>query len=70
MAKFDVFEREGALFRRPFGVRAAIVDDVLNGEKWERYQGDRSKPVHFGEHVGVREFDDELAEPKAARRRA
>lgn len=70
MPKFDVFEKDGALFRRPAGREIALVDHVLNGERWEPYRGDRQKPVHFGDFLGVRDYDDELAKPKVKRRAA
>jgi hypothetical protein len=41
MAGYDYFEREGAYFRRRSGKATRAVDDVLHGDKWVPYEGDR-----------------------------
>jgi hypothetical protein len=56
-AKFDIFERDGAVFRRPHGRDVALVDHVRNGDDWIPYKGDRSAPVHFGTFMGVEEHE-------------
>jgi hypothetical protein len=61
MPRYDIFERDGATFRRPHGRDVPIVDDVWHGDRWVPYQGDRSKPAMFGDFIGVEEYDDEVA---------
>lgn len=55
LAKYDVYEKEGAVFRGP--AKAGYVNQVRQAGKWVTYQGDRRAPVAFGEKV--REESDE-----------
>jgi hypothetical protein len=55
LAKYDVYEKEGAVFRGP--AKAGYVNQVRQAGKWVPYQGDRRAPVAFGEKV--REESDE-----------
>jgi hypothetical protein len=51
---YTYYEKDNAYFRRlerPGGHDAASIDDVLHGDKWVPYKGDRLAPVVFGDRV-------------------
>ncbi len=49
--RFTYFEYENARFRRPVGDPSMSVSDVLHGDKWVPYQGDRLAPGMFGNEI-------------------
>ncbi len=57
MALFDLYEKDGAVFRKPASRRHGIVDEVQHTDgSWKPYTGDRLAPVSFGDHIGQKEF--------------
>jgi hypothetical protein len=48
MAKYDIYEKDGAVFRKPSERKHGIVDDVQVDGEWRPYRGDRMAPVSFG----------------------
>ena len=49
MAKYNIYEKDGAVFRGKAG--AGFVRDVWTSEGWVPYDGDRLAPVTFGDHL-------------------
>jgi hypothetical protein len=65
--QFDIFEKDGARFRRPTGRDVPLVDHVERNGSWVPYEGDRVAPAMFGHFMGTEEH--EIAElAKVARR--
>lgn len=59
MALFDIFERDGAIFRRPASDLPLPITEVQRGDgKWVPYEGDRLKPVVFGDFLRTVEMGD------------
>jgi hypothetical protein len=55
--RYKVYERDGAVYRGPLN-RSAVCDIQRSDGSWEPYAGDRVKPAHFGDFLGVQEFDE------------
>lgn len=51
MAKSEFFRHDNAIYRKRPGNNAAAVDEVLHGDKWVPYKGDRSAPALFGSKI-------------------
>jgi hypothetical protein len=62
MPQYDVWERDGATFRRRIGKvedYVPIVDEVYHpGRGWTPYPGDRVKPAMFGDYLGRRKLPE------------
>lgn len=60
MRVYDVYERDGAVFRAPANQGYRWVTEVqLPNGTWADYKGaDPMKPVFFGEYLGQREYAD------------
>jgi hypothetical protein len=48
---YTYFEHDNAYFRRLNRDDRSSIDDVLHGDKWVPYTGDRLKPAYFGDEV-------------------
>jgi hypothetical protein len=48
---YEYFERDGAYFRAMANTGLACVDEVWTADGWTPYNGDRGKPVAFGNKV-------------------
>jgi hypothetical protein len=51
----------------PSGCDVPLVEDVLHGGTWVPYQGDRVKPVMFGDYLGVEEHEVEETTARPAK---
>jgi len=49
MKTYDIYEKEGAVFRSKAGCIA--VSEVWTSEGWQPYKGDGLKPVHLGDYL-------------------
>src|SRR4051812_24739915 len=49
MARYDIYEKEGAIFRGR--AAAGFVTDVWTPDGWEPYGGDLCAPVAFGDYL-------------------
>lgn len=67
MSKYDIYEHEGATFRKPADRKQPYVDDVLHGDKWVPYKGDRQAPCMFGDLVRTEGGEIAAAEKLAMR---
>jgi hypothetical protein len=55
MAKYDIYEKDGVLFRG--WADAGFVNEVMTSEGWRPYAGDGRAPVAFGDHVRAEEAE-------------
>ncbi len=63
MALYDLYEKDGAVFRTPAGPCIRPIADVKQADgTWAPYKGDRMAPVTFGDHLGQQEFGPGPAE--------
>lgn len=47
---FEYYDRDGAIFRRPSGQPGGVTD-VLHGEDWKPYTGDRTAAYLYGDRI-------------------
>jgi hypothetical protein len=50
IADFEYFDLDGARFRRPKGFIGGVTD-VLVGNEWRPYTGNRTKPALYGDRI-------------------
>lgn len=55
MAKYNIYEKEGAVFRGRAG--CGFVTEVMTQNGWEPYNGDPCGPVTFGDFLRAEESD-------------
>jgi hypothetical protein len=53
---FDVYEKDGAMYRGPVGERIAEDIWLKDEERWTPFNGARTDPVLFGSYVGQQEM--------------
>lgn len=51
MVKYNIYEKEGAVFRGRAG--SGFVTEIRGSEGWEPYTGDPLAPVAFGDFLGT-----------------
>lgn len=54
----NYYELDGAYFRAREGELVGRVTDVLHGDKWVPYQGERCKPCVFGNQISESDFSE------------
>ena len=53
MARYNIYEKEGAVFRGRAG--SGFVTEIWGPNGWEPYNGDRLAPVVFGDFLRTEE---------------
>jgi hypothetical protein len=66
MKRYDIYEKEGAVFRGEAG--SGFVTEIQRSSGWEPYEGDCRKPVVFGDFLRT-EAKTGVGEVLAIRRR-
>jgi hypothetical protein len=56
--RYAIYERDGAVFRKPAEREHGFIDDVFRDGRWVPYEGNRVKPVSFGDFVRFAELDE------------
>lgn len=65
MALYDIYEKDGAVFRKPASAKQAHVDQIQKSDgSWVDYEGDRMAPYMFGDDMGQKDLLDEAAAPE------
>lgn len=64
MPLYDVYERDGAVFRAPANQGYHWVTEVqLSNGSWAKYEGqDPMKPVVFGDYLGQRRYPEHASQ--------
>jgi hypothetical protein len=61
VGKFEYFEKDGAVFRKPATQRHPFVREIKVEGEWRPYTGDRIAPVVFGDQITAEEAGEDKA---------